>query len=253
MRRALLALAVLLALPPAARAQEASSTSVLAPALPRGMTRLRGSVRPFLSVMDKGGGVLAELAVDHYFRSPWRLSLEIAPLALAIQPDGTGTIGHFRVGGAYATDFIELGLAAGSRLQNFGAGGISLAAFARLGALDGLNLTLTNGYNWKRNKYTGEAKVGLGSITGAVNVPLSARFAVFAEGAFSTDPWMYFSAGLRHRLTGTGGSGTWFLSGSLGVAWVVDRPDCPYPDTGWCSGSAWAAGPTIGLGLERRF
>jgi hypothetical protein len=34
---------------------------------------------------------------------------------------------------------------------------------------------------------------------------------------------------------------------------VLDRPDCRYPDTGWCTESAWAAGPTLGLGLERRF
>src|SRR6185436_7282970 len=126
MRRAWLVMVGLLALTPAARAQEVKETSVLAPALPRGMTRIRGNLRPFFSVMDKGGGLLAELAVDHYFRSPWRLSLEIAPLALAVQPDGTGTIGHLRVGGAYAGDYIELGLSAGGRLQNFGAAGISV-------------------------------------------------------------------------------------------------------------------------------
>jgi hypothetical protein len=249
-RRNWLVLTGLLAVAGTARAEE---PSLLAPALPREMTRLRGNVRPFLSVLDRGGGVLAELAVDHYFRSPWRLSLELAPLALAIQPGGSGTIGHVRVGGAYAGDFIELGLSAGSRVQNFGAAGISLAAFVRLGALDGLNLTVTSGYVWKRNRYTGRATVGLGSMSGALTVPLSPRFALFAEGAFSSDPWLYFSAGLRHRLSGEGGSGSWFLAGSLGLAWVVDRPDCPYPDTGWCTGSAWAAGPTVGLGLERRF
>jgi hypothetical protein len=55
------------------------------------------------------------------------------------------------------------------------------------------------------------------------------------------------------RLIGDGGAGTWIVSGSFGVAWVLDRPDCVYPDTGWCTESAWAAGPTLGLGFERRF
>jgi hypothetical protein len=246
----LLAFALLAMLAGPARAEE---TSLLAPSLPRGMTRVRASLRPFISVLDRGGGALAELAVDHYFQSPWRLSLEVAPLALALQADGSGAIGHFRLGAAYAGDYVEVGAAAGSRLQNFGAAGISLAAHLRLGALDGLNLIVTNGYVWKRNRYTGRPVVGLGSVTGTVNVPLSPRFVLYTEGAFSTDPWLYFALGLRHRLAGQGHSGSWYLSGSLGLAWMVDRPDCPYPNTGWCTGSAWAAGPTIGVGLERRF
>jgi hypothetical protein len=227
--------------------------SLLAPALPRAMTRVRGTVRPFLSVFGRGGGTVADLAVDHYFRAPFRLSVEVAPLALAADGQGSGAIGHFRLAGAYAGDFIELGAAAGSRVQHYGGAGISLAAFLRLGALDGLNLTVINGYVWKRNRYTGRPTLGLASGNATFQVPLSPRFALFTEAAFSTDHWLYATAGLRHRLTGEGRGGSWYLSGAFGLAWVVDRPDCPYPDTGWCRDAAWAAGPTIALGLERRF
>jgi hypothetical protein len=90
------------------------------------------------------------------------------------------------------------------------------------------------------------------AITG-LDVPLSPSIGLYADAGLSSDLWMYASAGLRHRLKGLGGAGSWFVSGSFGVAWVVDRPECPYPDTGWCTESAWAAGPTLGLGLERRF
>ena len=249
MRRAVLLAVPLLALAVPARAD---GPSLMAPAHPGGVTRVRAKLRPILGVSDGGGGALAELAVDHYFQSPWRLTLEIAPLALAMG-DGSGSIGHFRIGGAYASEFVEIGATAGTRLHNLGAAGISFAAFLRLGAVDGLNLTVTNGYVWKRNRYTGRATVGLDSMTGVFTVPLSRRFALYTEGAYSSDSWMYASLGLRYRLAGEGRSGTWFLSGSLGLAWVLDRPPCPYPDTGWCSGSTWAAGPTIGLGIERRF
>ena len=256
-RTVLLALALATGLPPASRPAAAAAaeetSTLLAPALTREMTRVRATVRPFLNVFGAGGGTLADLAVDHYFRAPLRLSLELAPLALAADGGGTGAIGHFRVAGAYAGDFIELGAAAGSRVQNYGGAGISLAAFLRLGALDGLSFTFTNGYVWKRNRYTGRATLGLGSGQGTLQVPLSRRFAVFAEGAFSTDHWLYATAGLRHRLSGEGGAGTWLISGALGLGWVLDRPDCVHPGTGWCTGSAWAAGPTMAFGVERRF
>jgi hypothetical protein len=229
-------------------------TSTFAPELPRGMTRVRGTVRPFLSLLGKGGGAIVDLSIDHYFaRLPLRLSLELSPLALAVEGDGTGAIGHARVGAAYATDYVEIGGSVGSRIQNYGGAGISLAGFLRLGALDGLNLTATYGYLAKRNRYTGVPGLAMSNITGAINVPLSQRFSLFAEGGMSVDMWMYTSLGLRHRMTGDGRAGTWFISGAFGLGWVVDRPECAYPDTGWCKNSAWAMGPTLSLGLERRF
>jgi hypothetical protein len=234
--------------------EESGLRSVVGPKVPRGMTRVRGTVRPFLSVLGQGGGAIADLGVDHYFaRIPLRLSLEIEPLALAIEADGPGSIGHYRLGAGYAGDYIELGLAVGSRIQNYGGAGLSLAGYLRLGALDGLKFTLSYGYVVKRNQYTGDVGVGLSNVLAHIQVPLGARLAVFTEAGVSSDRWIYASMGLRHRLIGDGGGGTWFVSGSFGVAWVVDRPECIHPETGWCENSAWAAGPTLGFGLERRF
>jgi hypothetical protein len=228
--------------------------AAFAPPLPRGTTRVHATVRPFLSVLGQGGGAIADMAVEHYFaRAPLRLSLELAPLALAVEADGPGSIGHLRLGGAFASDYIELGASIGSRIQHYGGSGISMAGFLRLGALDGLRFTLSYDYVLRRNPYTAALRIGLSNVLAALQVPLSARLALFTEGGLSADRWIYASAGLRHRLVGNGGPGTWIIAGSFGVAWVVDRPECPYPDTGWCLDAAWAAGPTLGLGLERRF
>jgi hypothetical protein len=228
--------------------------SSFTPALPRGMTRLYGTVRPFLSLLGNGGGAIMDLHVDHYLaRLPLRLSLELAPLAVAVEGDGAGAIGHLRLGAAYATDYIEIGASLGGRLQNFGASGLSMASSLRLGALDGLKLQLSYGYTLERNRWNGLPVIGMSNMVASFDVPLSRRVALFTEAGASADLWVYWSAGLRYRLTGEGGAGTWVVSGSFGLGWVIDRPACPYPETGWCTESGWALGPTMGFGLERRF
>ncbi|HEY0709023.1 MAG TPA: hypothetical protein VGG33_19600 [Polyangia bacterium] len=228
--------------------------AVLAPKYPRGTTRVYGTIRPFLSVLGQGGGAIADFGVDHLFAEiPLRLSLELAPWALAIEADGPGSVAHLRFGAALATDYLEVGAAVGSRIQNYGEGGISLGGNLRLGALDGVRVTLTYGYVIKRNRYTGDVGAGISNVILGLQAPIAQRLALFAEVGGSAEKWVYSSVGLRHRLFGEGGAGTWIVSGSFGVAWVIDRPDCLYPDTGWCTDSAWAAGPTLGLGLERRF
>jgi len=158
-----------------------------------------------------------------------------------------------RVGAAWATDLVEIGLGVGSRVQNYGGAGVSFAGFLRLGALDGLKLTLTYDDVLRRNRFSGKLGFGLSNTMATLDVPVAARVRLFAEGGLSVDRWMYMGAGLRHRLSGDGGPGTWIVSGSFGVGWVLDRPDCPYPETGWCTESAWAGGPTLGIGVERRF
>ena len=228
--------------------------SILAPAVPRGMTRVHVTARPFLSVLGQGGGAIANLGVEHYFVGlPLRVSLDLSPLALAIEADGPGSVGHLRLGIAYAGEFVEFGVGAGSRIQNYGGNGLSVAGFLRLGTLDGLKLTLTYDDVLKRNRFTGVVGIGMSNTLVSLDVPIAARLRLFVEGGISADRWIYASTGLRHRLAGQGGAGTWIVSGSFGLAWVLDRPACVYPDTGWCMESAWAAGPTLGFGLERRF
>jgi hypothetical protein len=228
--------------------------AVLAATPPAGLTRVRATIRPLLSVLGGNGGAIADLAVDHQFAQlPLRLSLELSPLALAIEADGPGSVGHLRLGAAFSSELVELGLGAGSRIQNYGGNGLSLAAFLRLGTVDGLKFTLTYDDVLRRNQWSGVIRFGLSNVIATLDLPISMRVRLFAEGGASADRWIFASAGLRHRLTGDGGAGTWIVSGSFGFAWVVDRPSCAYPDTGWCTEAAWAAGPTLGFGLERRF
>lgn len=198
---------------------------------------------------------MTDMAIEHQFRAPLRLGLELAPLALAVGPgDGDGgAIGHLRLTAAYATDFLEIGLGFGSRLQNFGPSGLSLAGSLRLGAVDGLRFTLGYGYALVRNWYSGRPMVAFANTQAGMDIPLVSRLSLALEAAFSFDAWAYGTIGLRHRLTGQGGAGTWIAHGAFGLAWVLDRFRCQYRDQQPCENAAWAFGPTLAFGLERRF
>lgn len=227
--------------------------SVLAPARPRGLTRAHGTVRPFFNLIGAGGGAIADVALQHYFDFPLLVGVEIAPAAVAVQPGGGGAITHVRIEGAFATDVLEAGLAVGGRTENLGPGGVSLAGRLRLGALDGLNLRVGYGYAVIRNRYTARTRVAFSNVLATVEIPLGTRMALVVDGGFSFDVWLYGTVGLKHRLVGQGGEGTWIARAGFGVAWVLDRFPCQYRDPERCEGSAWGVGPTIAFGLERRF
>jgi hypothetical protein len=239
-------------------ASEASPEAVvahplLAPARPKGLTRIRGEVRPFFNLLGSGGGAIGELAIDHYFTIPLKVGVEVSPAAIAFQPRSSGAITHLRVEAAYATQYLEIGGAVGERMENLGAGGISLAARLRLGALDGLNFRLTYGYAMIRNHYTGRTRVAFSNVVGTFEIPLTERLALTVDGAFSFDVWLYGTVGLKHVLVGNGGPGSWIVRGGFGLAWVLDQFPCQYSNPGRCEGAAWGMGPTISFGLEHRF
>jgi hypothetical protein len=235
-----------------ADSDEVAAGSLLAPARPRQVTRVLGTIRPFFNLIGSGGGAIGELAIDHYFAGPWKVGVEVSPAAVAVQPGAGGAITHLRLEGAFVTDHLEVGLAAGERTENLGAGGISLAGRLRLGSLDGLNLRVTYGYAVIRNRYTDRTRVAFSNLLGTAEVPLARRLALVLDGAFSFDVWLYGIVGLRQVLAGSGGPGTWIVRGGFGLAWVLDRFPCQYRNPDRCTGAAWGMGPTIAFGLERR-
>jgi hypothetical protein len=219
----------------------------------RGLTRVQATVRPFLNLVGAGGGAIADLSVEHYFERPLKLSLNLAPVALAVQPGADSAIGHLRLGAAYATEYIEIGAAVGARVQNLGHNGVSLAAALRLGRLDGTNVRVSYGYALARNYYTRQVQTGFSHLQLATQVSLTDRLALVVEGALSFEAWMFATGGLRHRVFGDGGAGSWFVTGQFGFAWVLDHFRCQYHDPAPCRGASWALGPTLVFGLERRF
>jgi hypothetical protein len=227
---------------------------LLAPPRPLGSTLVSVDVRPFFNLLGPGWGAISDATVEHAFaRAPFKVVAMVSPLALARGSGQTGLISHARLGGAYATQFVELGLSAGGRYQRFGPGGYSLGARLRLGAQDGLNLTTDLTYSVVRNYYTGDVVVAASSLLSSLEVPLRTDLALVVEGGFSFDAWLFGTVGLAHHLGPRGAPGTWSVRAGLGIAWVLDRFPCQYGDPTPCEGAAWATGPTVSFGLQRRF
>jgi hypothetical protein len=251
------ALALVTAAIPAAAGpteQVAAAPGLMLPPRGRGLTRVVAEVRPFLSVTGNGGGgAITDLLLEHEFDAPWKVWASLSPFAVGIDRFNRGSILHARVGGAYLADFLELGLSAGGREQNLGAGGLSVATHLRLGARDGANGAVTYGYVIARNDSTGEVRPGFSNARLRLEVPVHRRAKAFLDGAFSFDMWAYAILGMQQTLRGNLTEAPWRLSGGFGVAWVVDRLGCTYRYPTPCPGTAAALGPTIAVGVERRF
>jgi hypothetical protein len=223
------------------------------PPRPRGTTAVTATVRPFVHLLAPGWGALSHLRVAHYFERPLVLSVEASPLALVVESGGGGAIAHLRAHAAYVDDVLEVGVGLGGRLQRWGQSGLSLAGVLRLGALDGLHASLEYVYSLVANYYTRRRRLLFSNVSGNIAVPLGTRTAAELEGGLGFDFWLYGTLGLRHRLRGEGGAGTFDIRAGAGLAWIVDRFPCQYQDPTPCVGAAGAVGPTITAGIERRF
>jgi hypothetical protein len=228
--------------------------SLMLPPRPRDLTRAEMTWRPFLGFVGNSWGTIGEARIEHHFERPFMVGVELSPVAIASAGDGLGASTHARVIGAFVTDHLSLGLGVGARLQRFGgSNGLSLAPSLRLGSLDGLNLELTYTHSIARNKYSGKPTVGFSNALAKIQVPVARRVALQLDMGLSLDTWAFATLGLRHRLFGDGGRGTWFVSGAFGLAMVVDKSPCDYNLAVPCGAAATSYGPTVSFGLEYRF
>ena len=236
-------------------AQAPETESIWAPPQPREVTRLELRVSPFLGVPSNSWGGVGEARLEHYFRAPFMVGVELAPLAVVSSGSGPGALAQARLHGANVNDYFAIGLGVGGQLQRFGRDGLSIAPTLRLGSLDSLHLSVEYAYTRAPNRYTGQPTTGISDVLATLAVPLSRRLTLEIDGGLALQAWGYTTIGLRHRLVGHGGPGTWFVSGALGGAWLTDRGGCNYTADllNPCTGSAVSFGPTISFGLERRF
>jgi hypothetical protein len=230
-----------------------AQVSVVAPPAPEGLNRVELKLRPFLGLVGNSWGGIGELRVEHYFRSPFMVGLELAPLALANAGEGMGAIAQARVHGAFVTRYLSVGLGVGGQLQRFGRSGLSIAPTLRLGSLDGLSFRIEYAYSVAANQYTGKRTIGFSNLLAGLQVPLTRRLALEVDTGLALESWAFATVGLRHRLYGEGGPGTWFVTGAFGGAWISDQGSCNYTLDFPCPASAHSFGPTVMFGLERRF
>jgi hypothetical protein len=215
--------------------------------------RFELKLQPFLGLTGNSWGGFGEARFEHDFRFPLTLGLELAPAALVGGHEGTGALAEARGTAAFNTKYLAVGLGLGGQLQRFGRNGLSVAPTLRLGRRDGLSLQVEYAYAVAANQYTGQRTIGFSNIIGTLRIPLTDRLALQFDGGLNLKSWAYTTIGLRDRLIGDGGPGTWFVSAGLGAAWISQSSGCNYDAAIPCGPSAMSFGPTVGFGLERRF
>lgn len=226
--------------------------SLMAPASPLSRGRVALDARPYFNLLGPGWGTVGGLTVEYQpWQVPLKLSAGLSPVAMTIDGRANRAILHARVGAAFTSRFLELGVGVGSRVRNFGPGGYSLAAGLRMGALDGLSMRVDLTYLIIRNYYTGERVFAFSNLLTAIEVPLHPAVALIVEGGVSLDAWLFLTIGIKHHLGPRGAPGTWAVRGGLGIVWTND--ECLYMDPRGCEESTWSAGPTLTVGVERRF
>lgn len=217
------------------------------------LNRFELKVQPFLGLTGNSWGSLGEARFEHDFRFPLTLGIELAPVALVQSGDGTGALAEARLTAALNLRYLGVGLGVGGQLQRFGRNGLSIAPTLRLGRRDGLNLSVEYAYSVAANQYTGQRTIGFSNVIGTLRIPLTDRLALQIDGGLNLQAWAFTTIGLRQRVRGDGGPGSWFISAGLGAAWITDHGSCNYDAVIPCGPSAMSFGPTIDFGLERRF
>lgn len=221
--------------------------------LQKGMNRVQGTLRPFVNTINPGVGLIADMSGEHYFEAPYKLGVEISPLALVSVQEGLGAIAHVRVRGAFVTDGLEVGLGVGGRYQHFGPSGMSFSPSLRVGWLDGFNMRLELTHSLIRNYYTGLVQLAWANSTLGIDVPVTKKLALTFDGSYGADLWIFGAFGARHFITGDGGPGTLIIGGSFGLIYLADRFQCQYTDQRPCENAVRALGPAIGVRVDRRF
>jgi hypothetical protein len=230
-----------------ARATRRDTTAnlVAPPRVPR-LVHVEGRLSPYLPVGNLGLGALADVAVTYAFERPLYVRAELSPVGLILskQSDAGVLAGHVLAGydHSYFAVGLGLGLVMGNRssLYEWGRSGaapvLSVKQATRLGARDGLHVRVDTVFalaaeQWQFAAVEVNAQIPLGSRT----------WLTLGGGGGEAGRYTRGSLGLRRLVYGHGGSGSLFVSPSVGVVGVTQL-----------SGTSTDAGPSVGVHLEWR-
>jgi hypothetical protein len=251
-------------------------------------------LRPIINVgTPVGAGILADLEASYWGRA-YFADLRIQPLGLGSTSDGSIVSTAALLEGGYDTRALAVGLGAGvswvngdadHMLQNFFGGttagadntlasgptvvqtqethtAFTMSQLVRLGARDGMMLSLRNLLILHRNSETDRKGFIYGGTTGQLSIPLRGRSDVFLEGGGGVMGYWYAGVGVSTWIIGNGSPGSWKLSVSAGAAGIFGskRTTTTYQAqfgqpayTYNYNQSIDVAGPMVSFGITRRF
>jgi hypothetical protein len=258
------------------------TASLLIPPRAAGVTSVAFDARPFLALGSFGFGVVADATVAVRLEQPVRVQLLLEPLGLGLADEGNVVSAAGNLVFSYDTRYFEVGLGAGwSAVNNdiegssfaadeAGPGGIdlqlknvrsglSLAQVARLGAEDGLSLSVRNTFLLYDDAFH------YGGTVGQLMVPVTGRTWLLARGGGGASGFGYGELGLRLLAWGNGLHDSLFVSAALGGAGLFGEKEetcqiwdtatgtrIPDPSGRTCFTSVEYAGPMVGIGIEWR-
>ena len=240
-------------------------------------------LRPFLPIGAFGFGMLSDASLGLRRASPLHLQLLLEPLGLGYADEGNiiAMAGNFLA--SYDTLVFEIGLGLGwsavnKRLvredylaedeEKRGAGsiessfdevesGLSIAQLARLGATDGLHISLCNTFLLYDDIFH------YGGTVVRVQWPISRRSWGFMRGGGGQAGYGFGEIGLRWLARGNGDRGSVFLTVTAGGAGLAGQVDDTCTERYWdsgqyesqevpCTRSISYGGPLVGFGAEWR-
>jgi hypothetical protein len=256
---------------------------------------IAAAIRPLVGVGDpKGFGALCDIGVS-YWGKVYFLGLQIQPLGFGWTSDGNVVSASFLAQGGFDGRAFAIGMGAGvvavngnmdqmlvsSGVSSAGADSgeyvnseptwnqrtrvaFALSQHARIGARDGLNLTVANILIWHKDEDADSAGFIYGSTTGRINIPLPARTNLFLEGGGGVMGYGYGAIGAFTWVRGNGDAGSVGLSVSAGGAGIWGNREKIYELDGqavldeigsqqFITERVTLAGPLISFGLTYRF
>jgi hypothetical protein len=260
-----------------ARAVERESPSIMAPPRQANLWELSLETSAFVAIGALGAGVLGSASVAYRFDAPFVVRAEVAPFGIAgptsasnetsFGPVTSGQTPQNNQGGrtittaaahllaGIDTQFIEVAVGAGSATVNQNTGffngvpdtsAFSIAESARIGARDGLSLTLES------SVIAANKQFNLGYFVSSLQIPLSRTAMLVVRGGGGDVGFAYGDLGVRVLMRGDGGRGTVALTGFVGGASImVDlcSSNTLPPFTEACNSSN-LGGPSLGGALE---
>lgn len=235
---------------------------------------LRFALRPFLALGTVGFGMVDDLRATYRFEAPVALHLVLEPAGVGIADDGNILALAGNLVATYDSALFEVGLGLGWSAVNGDLGwgadeasaggdyefrrvkdGFSLAQLARLGAVDGLNITILNSFLLYDDRFN------YGGTRATVQVPVSEHLWFIAAGGGGSSGYAFGEIGLRVLVAGNGDHGTVLLTPTLGGAALFGETEerCQVwnsstqtNEPGTCVTDIDYGGPMVGIAVEFR-
>jgi hypothetical protein len=227
------------------------------------------TLRPTLNVAGPlGFGAINDLSFT-YWGNGLFAGIRLAPLGFAIADNGNALVMNLGAEAGYDARAFAIGLGVGFNAVTFRDNAFSISQNVRLGARDGLNLTVRNlfslrnhsEYDYDTQTTTESLGFEWGGLASRLNIPLSGRIALFFEGGGNED-YFFGDMGVEAWVIGNGDAGSLSISAAAGGAGImVDSYNDDF-DYYYYNGTAGdeeehisieTIGPMVSLGLNYRF